>query len=237
MKSAPLEPAVLKQLAAFSTCLVASAVETFGVRLRNVGFADSSIRALLSDLSPVVGYAATARLRSAEPPMEGGNYYGRVEWWRYLESVPAPRVVVIEDMDSPPGRGAFLGEVQARVLQAFGAAGVVTNGAVRDLPQVHALGLPTFAHHLAISHSYAHVFDFGSPVEVGHLQIASGDLVHADVHGVQTVPLEVAARVPAVVEVIRERRRQIAAICAAPKLDVDRLAAAMRAFGFIRTSN
>ena len=236
MGSAPLNPAVLKQLATNSTCLVASAVETFQVRLRNEGFADSSIRCMFGDLPPMIGFAATARLRSAQPPMEGGNYYGRPEWWRYLRSVPPPRVVVIEDVDVPAGRGAFVGEVQGCVLQAFGGAGVVTNGAVRDLPEVRAMGLPVFAGNVAISHAFAHIFDFGEPIDVGHLRITSGDLVHGDVHGVQIVPLAIAARIPAVVDTIRDRRRRIGEICRARDLDIDRLASLMQEFGIIQTS-
>ena len=234
--NARVDPAVLDRLRTESTCVVASAIETFDVQLRNVGFADSSIRCLFGDLSPMAGYAATARLRSANPPMEGGNYHGRVEWWRYVQSVPAPRVVVIEDVDAPAGRGAFVGEVQARVLHSFGCVGVVTNGACRDLPQVRAMGLPLFAGNVAISHAFAHIFDFGSPVEVGRLRVASGDLVHGDVHGVQTVPLAIAARIPAVVDIIRERRRRVAALCRAPELDIDRLALLMQEFGIIHTS-
>lgn len=237
MKNAPVQAAVLAQLSAESTCLVASAVETFGVRLRNVGFADSSIRSIFPDFPPVAGYAATARLRSAEPPMEGGNYYGRVDWWHYLESVPKPRVIVIQDVDDPPGRGAFIGEVQARVVQAFGSVAVVTNGAVRDLLRIRAIGLPLFAGQVAISHSFAHVFDFGRSVTLGGLEVTSGDLIHADLHGVQTIPFEVAARVPAVVEALRDRRRRLAEICAAPDLDVERLGAAMREFGFMRPTS
>ena len=77
MNAAPLAPAQLEQLRTLSTCVVASAIETFGVRLRNKGFTDSRIRCVFPELPTVVGYAATARLRSSEPPMEGKSYYDR----------------------------------------------------------------------------------------------------------------------------------------------------------------
>src|SRR5271170_6466400 len=154
MTQEPLPPALLEELRGLSTCVVASAIETFGVRLPNAGFADSRVRCIFPDLPAIVGYAATARIRSATPPMEGGTYYCRTDWWREIGSMPAPRIVVMEDVDNPPGLGAFVGEVHANILKALGCAGVVTNGAVRDLPEVHAIQFPIFAGNVSLSHGY-----------------------------------------------------------------------------------
>ena len=150
------------------TCKVANAIETFGVRLRNEGFADSTIRALFDDLPPIVGHAVTARIRSSvPPPVIGNNYHDRTDWWNYILTVPAPRFVVIEDADARPGVGAFIGEVHANILKALGCVGYATNGAVRDLPRVHGLGFQLFAPHVSVTHSYVHIVDFGEPVRLG----------------------------------------------------------------------
>ena len=74
MTAPSLMPVRLEQLRRFSTCLIASAIERFQVRLPNSGFSDSSIRCVFDDLPPIIGYAATARIRTADPPMEGGGY-------------------------------------------------------------------------------------------------------------------------------------------------------------------
>ena len=89
----------LAALAALDTCTVANAIETFGVRLRNEGYADSSIRSIFPSLPPMVGYAATVRIRCSNPPLRGQAYVERTDWWNYLLSLPAPRVVAIEDVD------------------------------------------------------------------------------------------------------------------------------------------
>jgi 4-hydroxy-4-methyl-2-oxoglutarate aldolase len=210
MNAEPLAPAQLQQLRSLSTCIVASAIESFGVRLRNQGFTDSRVRCVFEDLPPVVGYAATARIRSSEPPMEGRSYYNRGDWWESILKIPAPRIVVIEDVDSPPGLGAFIGEVHANVLGALGCVGAVTNGAVRDLPDVHKSGLQLFAGNIAVSHAYAHVFDCGGTVEIAGLRVNPGDLMHGDIHGVQTIPLAIAARVPAkALELIKTRQELV----------------------------
>ncbi len=132
-----MDPAGLEQLRRLSTCVVASAIETFQVRLANSGFADSSIQCIFKNRLPLIGYAATARIRSAHPPTVGhGYYYERTDWWNHILRIPAPRVVVIEDVDENPGLGAFIGEVNANILLALGCLGLVTNGSVRDVDQV-----------------------------------------------------------------------------------------------------
>lgn len=222
-------PADLDQLGRLSTCIVASAIETFRVRLPNAGFTDSSIRCVFEDRTPMAGYAATARIRSASPPMEGHGYsYERTDWWNHILSIPAPRVVVIEDVDNPPGLGAFIGEVNTNILLALGCLGLVTNGSVRDLDEVGLTRFQMFAGNVSVSHAYAHVFDFGGMVEIGGLKIKPGDLIHGDRHGVQTIPLEIVEKVPAVALEILERRQHIIELCRSADFSLDELHKAIK---------
>jgi 4-hydroxy-4-methyl-2-oxoglutarate aldolase len=222
-------PADLEQLRRLSTCVVASAIETFQVRLPNSGFADSSISCIFRNRLPLIGYAATARMRSADPPMVGqGYYYERTDWWNHILSLPAPRVVVIQDVDHRPGLGAFIGEVNANILLALGCLGLVTNGSVRDVDQVGLTRFQMFAGGVSVSHAYAHIFDFGCPIEVGGLKVRPGDLIHGDRHGVQTVPLEIADKVPAAAHQIMHRRQHLIGLCRATDFSLDKLRKAIR---------
>jgi 4-hydroxy-4-methyl-2-oxoglutarate aldolase len=224
MTTQPLTPVRLEQLRRFSTCLIASAIERFEVRLPNTGFSDTSIRCIFDELPPTVGYAATARIRTADPPMEGGGYlYERADWWKDILTVPAPRIVVIQDVDSHPGLGAVVGEVHANILQALGCVGVITNGAVRDLNAVRASGFQMFAGSVSVSHAYAHVFDFGGTVNVARMNINPGDLLHADRHGVLSVPAEIADRIPPVAAELAERRHQIVDLCRSSDFSIEKL--------------
>jgi 4-hydroxy-4-methyl-2-oxoglutarate aldolase len=132
-------------LRCLETCSVSNGIETFGARLRNTGFADSRIRCIFEDMPPMVGYAATARLRSGSPPTQGGSYHDRTDWWQSVLQVPAPRIIVLEDVDKQPGLGAFLDDVHTAILRALGCTGYVTNGAVRELPAVRKMGQRTSA--------------------------------------------------------------------------------------------
>lgn len=82
IKTTRLTPAQLEELRHFTTCVTASAIETFGLRPFNTGFADASIRCQFTELPQVLGYAATARVRSANPPWSkhGYFYYDRTDW-------------------------------------------------------------------------------------------------------------------------------------------------------------
>jgi len=219
----PIDPAALAQLAELDACAVANAIETFGVRLRNSGFTDASVRCQFDQLPPLVGYAATVRIRTAEPPMEGDSYYYRLDWLQHLVSVPAPRVLVVEDMDAHPGLGSFVGDVHANILVALGCAGLLTNGAVRNVEAARALKFQMFVSNLSVSHAFAHIFDFGGVVHVGGLQVRPGDLLHGDRHGVQTVPREIAPKIPGVAQRMKAEEKALIDFCQSSAFSLEKL--------------
>ncbi len=219
----PLSTAELDALRGLDTCTVSNAIETFGVRLRNAGFADSRVRCMFEDFPPMVGYAATAQLRTGEPPIAGRIYSDRTDWWKSILQVPEPRIVVLEDLDKPPGLGAFIGGMQAAILKALGCVGYVTDGAVRELPRIKDTGLQLFAGNVAVSHAYAHIFDFGSKVKVAGLEVSPGDLLHGDRHGVLTVPKEIAGEIPAAAARLQAAEGRVIEFCRSPEFSVDKL--------------
>lgn len=221
----------LAALRRLDTCKVSNAIESFEVRLRNEGFADATIRCMFDRLPPMVGYAVTTRVRTSVPPMGGANYHDRTDWWNYLLTIPAPRVVVVQDVDQRPGLGSLIGEVHANILIALGCVGLVTNGAVRDLNALESTGFQFFAGNVAVSHAYAHIFEFGSPVEVGGLKIQPGDLVHGDRHGVLIIPKEIAEEIPAVAATQYEKERKVIGLCRSPDFSVEKLREVIKELG------
>lgn len=218
-----LAPEQLESLRRLGTCAVSNAIESFDIRLRNAGFADASIRCMFAEFPPTIGYAATARVRTSVPPMHGHNYFDRTDWWNAILKIPAPRVVVVEDVEKRPGLGSFVGEVHANILSALGCVAIVTNGAVRDLPQVRTTGFQFFAGNVAVSHAYAHIFQFGTPVEIGGLTIEPGDLLHGDQHGILKVPFEIASNIPAIARDIQEKEERVIAMCRTADFSLEKL--------------
>lgn len=218
----------IESLGRLSSCQVADAIETFDVRLRNEGFMDSTVRCMFPDLPPMVGYAVTAHIRTSEPPMMGSAYPDRTDWWAYLLTRPAPRVIVLEDLDRRPGLGSCAGEVHAHIFRALGCAGLVTNGAVRDLESARSIGYCFFAANVAVSRAYYHMVDFGEPVEVGGLKVRPGDLLHGDRHGVISVPASIAREIPAAAARIAALERRVLEVADSPNPSLERLGEAVQ---------
>jgi 4-hydroxy-4-methyl-2-oxoglutarate aldolase len=225
--SSPLTPEQLESLRRLDGCTLANAIENFNVRLRNEGFTDGGLRCLFPRLPAIVGYAATIKFRGSAPPTAAGLYHQRTDWWAYVQSLPAPRIIVAQDIASHPGLGALLGQVHFNIQRALGCVGVVTNGAVRSIPDAEALGLQIFAGNVSVSHAYTHIVEFGTPVEVDGLKVHSGDLLHGDLHGVQSIPLSIAGQLPATAACIAAKKQAIIELCQSPGFTLEKLRAAV----------
>jgi regulator of RNase E activity RraA len=146
-----------------------------------------------------------------------------MNWWRYVASLPEPRIMVLQDVDKTPGAGALAGELHASIALALNCVGYVTNGSVRDLPAVEALGFQLFAGSIAVSHMYAHVSEFGEQIEIGGLKIQSGDLLHGDRHGVHSIPLSIAPEIPEMVAQMLSEEREFLEFCRSPQFSLEAL--------------
>ncbi len=215
---------MIDALRKISSPSIANGIETFNVRPRHQGHMSSEIKTLFSELGPLVGYAVTAIIRAEPQPLKG-HRASTFEWWEYVQSIPAPRVIVVHDVDDPRGQGAQWGEVQANIHKALGCVGVVTDGSVRDLDEVRALGFQFAAAHVSVSHAYVHMIDFGLPVKVGGLWVNPGDLIHADQHGVVSIPPDVAPQVAEAVAKVEADERQIIGLCQSKEFTPDKLRA------------
>jgi regulator of RNase E activity RraA len=186
-----LSPSVLEQLRRYDTPTVCNVVELFDRRSRSAGYFDGRIECCYPKLPPMVGYASTATFRSAEPPRQGDVYSGLSEQVASFAKLPQPVVVVFQDLDDPPASATF-GEVMCSTYKAFGAAGLITSGAGRDLDQVEALNFPCFTGGTICAHGYCHIERINVPIRVGGVVIHPGDLLHGDRNGVTTIPIEIA---------------------------------------------
>jgi 4-hydroxy-4-methyl-2-oxoglutarate aldolase len=98
---------------------------------------------------------------------------------------------------------AVTGDLVIGMARNSGAVGFVTDGCVRDLPGLRAVGLPAFCIGVTPnSPARSGPGTVGAPVVLAGVRVASGDVVVADEDGVVVVPrerlAEVAARLPAI---------------------------------------
>ena len=155
---------------------------------------DHRVMSNFPELPPAVGFACTAQFRSDAPPVDGDAYGSIQAQLEQFSELPGPAMVVFQDVDDPPVAAVF-GEVMCSTYQAFGSAGLITNGGGRDLEQVRALKYPVFTGSTICSHGYCHMLHLGLPVRVGGLMVNQGDLLHADANGVSNIPPEIANEV------------------------------------------
>jgi 4-hydroxy-4-methyl-2-oxoglutarate aldolase len=209
-----LSTAELDSLRRYNTPTISNAIELFDIRPRHVGFLPHTIRCLLPNLGPIVGYAVTSQTRAAlrEPTEEKrGDLLG--DYLRYVDSTPGPKIAVGWDRDTPPGLGAQFGEVTATIHKKLGCVGHITSGCPRDLDEVEALGFALFGLNPCVSHAHVRLVDFGTPVMIAGVEIKSGDLLHADKHGVCLIPHEIGPKLAAACVEVESRERPLLEIC------------------------
>jgi 4-hydroxy-4-methyl-2-oxoglutarate aldolase len=171
-----------------------------------------------------------------DAPRREGDVYGSLDQQvaRFAE-LPGTPIVVYQDLDDPPIAATF-GEIMCSTYKAFGAAGIITSGAARDLDQVRRMGFAAFSNGAVCSHGYSHIVDLMGTVRVGGLTIRPGDLLHADANGVTTIPLEIAGEIPQaaaefaraetiVLEYLRVRSPEVKAFAEARREMMDQIAA------------
>lgn len=94
-------------------------------------------------------------------------------------------------------RAASIGNILATRLKTAGAAGIVTDGSIRDSQDFALLDLPTFARSKAATTNLAlhHAVDFQVPISCAEVPIYPGDIIMGDSEGVVCIPRHVALEV------------------------------------------
>ena len=194
MPTTPLSPGDRELLTRYDTPTICNVIELFEVRPRNTGYMNGRIRACFPEMPAIVGYVSTATIRAAVARPEGTVYASLDEQVAAFAELAGPAIVVFQDLDDPTVAATF-GEVMCSTYQAFGAVGLITSGAARDLDQVRRRGFAAFSNGVICSHGYSHIVAIHGPVQVGGLTLHPGDLLHADCNGVTSVPNEIASDV------------------------------------------
>ena len=226
--------AELDALTAFDTPTMCNALERLEPGLQAGGYTTRSFVCGFPQQKPVVGYARTATIRSAEPLSLALAKQTALlhDYYRYVDAGPRPSVVVIQELDDPAGCGAFWGEVQSAIHVGLGARALLTNGSVRDLDQ-WAPGFQFLAGRISASHAYARPVSVGGEVEVFGLHVRTGDLLHADRHGAVIVPPALVRALPDAAREIASRESSILKVARGPGCTAEKLIEVFRSLDAI----
>ena len=184
------------------TPTLSNAIERLKIRPLTNGFCDGSVRCLFPDLGVMCGYAVTAHVATLTD--EPGDFKtSMVPLVEALAATPKPAVIVFQEATGHRSSSAHCGEVMATIFKRLGAVGVVSDSCVRDVNEVHEMGMHYFAQGCVASHANFRISRVGDPVLVGGLQVRPGDVLHGDANGLITVPAQSVQRLPSLVEQVR----------------------------------
>lgn len=224
-----LTPDLIAELKSVDTPTVCNALEILVPERRGHGFTTRPLLCTRPELGAIVGIARTATIRAAHPSDPGADQNAlRDAYYAYIDDGPKPSVVVMQDLDDEQrGYGSFWGEVNSNIHKGLGCDAVITNGSVRDLPDI-ADGFQMLADRVGPSHAFVHVVDFSRPVTVAGMRVSDGDVIHADQHGAVVIPHEVCGEVKQAAELISRRERVIITAAQQPGFDIEALRRAQR---------
>ena len=193
-----------------------------------VGFTREQVVTAEDSVKPIVGFAKTAKIRAASPPLISPDrvYKNRIQYYEYLVDDEKYPVAVIEDTDYPNQVGAFWGELNVAVHKGLKIRGTVTNGLLRDLGMLDE-GYQVIAGGIGPSHAFVHITDLNVGVNIFGLEVYPGDLIHADRHGAVVVPEECVKELPSAIDILTRREAIILEVARSPGFNVDILKKAM----------
>jgi regulator of RNase E activity RraA len=231
-----MDEALLSRLRELDTPTVCNAIEVAEGRRGFAAFTRGTMHSSAPKAPPIVGYAVTARIAAREPSGEAPEVVRerRMAYYRAMAEAPRPAVAVLADVDWPDCVGAFWGEINTTVHKALGVAGALTNGVMRDLGELPE-EFPVVAGSIGPSHAHVHVREIGTPVTVFGLDVAPGDLVHADRHGAIVIPPVVVPHLSTAIDKLLSSERIVLDGARAGPLDFEAFQKVWSAFENART--
>lgn len=138
----------------------------------------------------MIGEAFTLRYIPAREDLDVLSVFGDPDHPQRvaIESVGPGQVLVIDSRGKT--RAASLGHILATRLLQRGAAGIVTDGSIRDSPDFLNLALPTFSAGASATTNLAqhHAVDMQLPIGCGEVAVYPGDIMVGDREGVVCIP-------------------------------------------------
>ncbi|HUW62971.1 MAG TPA: RraA family protein [Candidatus Bathyarchaeia archaeon] len=203
-----LTPALIEKLLSVDSPTISNAIELLKVRPRRDGFMGPQIACRFPDLGRVVGYATTCTIVEYDehfPP----DPAERFKWVESIANSPKPAVCVVKDMCRRKGWYSHWGEIVGTQVQVLGAHAIITDGSVRDLEALHAMGMKVWSEYVVVSHGHIDVGQADIPIEVGGLVVHPGDILHADCNGIVSIPLEGLNDLPKAIDQVLENERKV----------------------------
>ena len=219
---------IVERLERYSTPTILNGLKRLGLPVTDLATMDrQAVGCMAPELGARCGFAVTRQMatrRSGGPGVLGDG----IGVDGGLLAVNGPRFLVAENVGEWQGPVCIWGDVTSHISVALDCRAGVTNGPVRDLPEMAALGFMSFANGAGPGGGIVDMLAVNVPVTVAGMAVSPGDLLHGDRHGIVRIPLELAADLPDAIAAHESWEAGIFAVCRAAPLDLAALTAAMR---------
>ena len=189
----PISGETLERVRAVSTATVSTLLFKRG--LRNTWL--HGVRRMSSAKGNMVGEAFTLRNIPCREDLDQASVFENRDHpqRKAFDTVPAGHVLVIDCRGDT--RAASGGGILTARLKVRGAAGLVSDGCLRDSDEIGAMDFPVYCAGPAAPLNLArhHAVDFNVPIACGGVAVYPGDLVMGDADGVTIVPRHLADEV------------------------------------------
>lgn len=193
MTAMALTPEAREKLKQVSTATLTTALMKRG--LRNVFI--QGVAPLNKDAPPLVGEAYTLRYIPSREDIDHLGVFQDPEHpqRKAIEEVPPGHVLVMDARQDR--RAATAGGILVTRAMMRGAAGIVSDGGLRDSPEIAKLDFPVYAACASAPTNLIrhHAMDINVPIGCGDVPVYPGDIVVGDGEGVVVIPAAIANEV------------------------------------------
>ena len=210
------ERGLLEELKNFDTPSITNVVATYPASPLCLGlynpwtenwYTDQSIRCMYPELGSLAGYAVTCVYGLPDPN------YSRLSFLDVIDALEAsrkPTILVLEQKFPPEiaGKVGLAGGNMVSAMRAIGCVGLISNGPSRDLDEIRPMGFQYMLTGVTAGHGATAVQSVNTPVSVGGMDVAPGEIIHMDENGAVKFPAD---RLEAVLSNVRALQKEEAA--------------------------
>ena len=167
--------------------------------MRDFGMKNCVLPSAIRALDPETRLAGRVFTMQGRPDPTTTVHESVIRWTEFLSAAPGGHVIISQPQDHSL---AIMGELSAETLHFRGVRGYIVDGGCRDNAFIRKLGFRVFARFQTprdIAGAWT-LESLGQPIEVGGVQIRTGDFVLADIDGIVVIPAEQAEAVVSEVE-------------------------------------
>lgn len=151
-------------------------------------YTDASIRCIYPGQKPVVGYAVTCVYG-----LPDHNFPGRLSFMDVvdaLDAMPKPTILVLQQKwpSELMAKAGLVGEIMVTSMKAVGCIGMVSNGPSRDIDAIRRMDFQLLLAGVSAGHGEMGVQSVNTPVSVGGMDVAPGEIIHMDENGAVKFP-------------------------------------------------